>query len=1042
MDIVLSMTYVHKGENTLKIDYKKIEHHPVISELTELICNKTKNTDKSFFRIEVAYFIANVASNMRAYTSSRDRGKIPINIYTILLATSGYGKNHSIGILERELLNKFKDRFLDVVMPNIAEASIIERARDIASLSGEDVGDVIDRLNDEYDSAGPYAFSFDSGTTPAVKQMRHKLILGNIGALSLVADECYTPDTEILTSEGFKYFQDLTGKELVAQFDPSNRNISYVKPIRYIEKEYAGEVYSLNASSNFNMTVTPNHEILVYTKGTPKFKKVTPNNLIKNHTIPLTGIYVGGDINHISASLRLSLAIQADGSIKKHGVEFGFKKIRKINTLESLLKELDITYTKYSQKSHKDYIFFYISFKKLNQIFYSKCLSEILEDVTKYTANACKQILEELLNWDGHVDRHHRNFRFTNKYKENCEIVQRLAIQAGYKTCLVSNPKKGYEGGYYVTWNTAHTGYAQLSYLNEIRTTKEYMGKVYCVEVPTGAIVIRGLNKRPFIGGNCGSTLLSNTEVLTTYLELFDQGLVKPKLIKNTKENKRNTIIDGKTPANMLLFGTPSKLFNGSNTEDQFMSLLETGFARRCFFALGDPVHKKHDVKDAKQLYLQAINGTNEAIISKWSNYFEELADIKYYKQEITIPDEVAIELLEYQITCEELANNTKGMSELEKTELAHRYFKTIKLAGALTFIDKTNVMTLNHLAQAIKVCEESGKCFKQLLIKDKPYERLAKYIADVGTELTQADLVEALPFYNKTLQAKADMMSLAIAWGYKNNVLIKRSIVDGIEFISGESLEATDLNKLIVSYSNHFAEGYSIDQGSFSELDKLLLADNMNWCSHGFKEDYRLESNIIPGFNLIVLDIDEGQPINWTRSVLSKYTYAIHTTKRHTEEQNRYRLIIPTNYILKLNEEDYVEFMKGIMEFFPINSDTGTAQRSRKWNTNPKGVYYSNEGELFNVLPFIPKTKQNEKYLNQSNELRSVTGLDRWFINQINEGNRNNNLIKYALALVDSGLGLHEVMEKVRLLNTKIASPLDSAEINNTIAKTVSKRY
>lgn len=723
------MRYVHRGENTLKIDYKKIEHHPVISELTELICNKTKNTDKSFFRIEIAYFIANVASNMRAYTSSKDRGKIPINIYTILLATSGYGKNHSIGILERELLNKFKDKFLDVVMPNVAEASILERARKIARLHGEDVSDVIDRLKDEYDSAGPYAFSFDSGTTPAVKQMRHKLILGDIGALSMVADEI-------------------------------------------------------------------------------------------------------------------------------------------------------------------------------------------------------------------------------------------------------------------------------------------------------------------------GSTLLSNTEVLTTYLELFDQGLVKPKLIKNTKENKRNTIIDGKTPANMLLFGTPSKLFNGGNTEEQFMSLLETGFARRCFFALGDPIYKKHNVKDAKQLYLQAINGTNEATISKWSNYFEELADIKYYKQEITIPDEVAIELLEYQISCEELANSTKGMSELEKTELAHRYFKVIKLAGALTFIDKTNVMTLNHLAQAIKVCEESGKCFKQLLIKDKPYERLAKYIADIGTELTQADLVEALPFYNKTLQAKADMMSLAIAWGYKNNVLIKRSVVDGIEFISGESLEATDLNKLIVSYSNHYAEGYATDYGSFGELDKLMLAYNMNWCSHGFKEDYRLESNAIPGFNLIVLDIDEGQPIEWSRSVLSKYTYAIYTTKRHTEEQNRYRLIIPTNYILKLNEEDYVEFMKGIMEFLPINSDTSTAQRSRKWNTNPKGVYYSNEGELFNVLPFIPKTKQNEKYLNQTNELRSVTGLDRWFINQINEGNRNNNLIKYALALVDSGLGLHEVMERVRLLNTKIASPLDSAEINNTIAKTVSKRY
>lgn len=69
--------------------------------------------------------------------------------------------------------------------------------------------------------------------------------------------------------------------------------------------------------------------------------------------------------------------------------------------------------------------------------------------------------------------------------------------------------------------------------------------------------------------------------------------------------------------------------------------------------------------------------------------------------------------------------------------------------------------------------------------------------------------------------------MNLAIAWGYKNNVLIKRSITDGIEFYTGESLEETDTNKLIVSYSDQFGEGYELEEAPLDKLDRLLLALN-----------------------------------------------------------------------------------------------------------------------------------------------------------------------------------------------------------------------
>ena len=89
-----------------------------------------------------------------------------------------------------------------------------------------------------------------------------------------------------------------------------------------------------------------------------------------------------------------------------------------------------------------------------------------------------------------------------------------------------------------------------------------------------------------------GSNLLGNTEVLNVFLELFDVGKVKQKLTKNTSENIRSEEINGRTPTNLLLFGTPSKLLNGGKVEEEFYAMLETGYARRCLFGFSKKLHK------------------------------------------------------------------------------------------------------------------------------------------------------------------------------------------------------------------------------------------------------------------------------------------------------------------------------------------------------------------------------------------------------------------------------------------------------------------
>jgi len=325
------------------------------------------------------------------------------------------------------------------------------------------------------------------------------------------------------------------------------------------------------------------------------------------------------------------------------------------------------------------------------------------------------------------------------------------------------------------------------------------------------------------------------------------------------------------------------------------------------------------------------------------------------------------------------------------------------------------------------------------MLARDKSWVKLAKYIASVGNDVNQADLSEDLPFYKGGISHKNDLLTLAIAWGYKNNIIIKKSFSDGIEFLRGETLKATDLSKMIVSYSSDIVTDYRNETAPFDQLYKLTQAPGLHWVSHHLNGGYRNEEHCIPGFNLAVIDVDGGTPLSTVKVLLKDYKFLVYTTKRHTDEENRFRLIFPMNYELKMDAEDYKQFMANIREWLPFKADDSANQRARKWLSHNMHYEY-NEGALLDVLPFIPKTSKNEERKGRLNTQQSMDNLERWMINNIGDGNRNNMLLRYAMILLDSGCDLDVIRSRVMELNSKIADKLDEAEIFTTIMVTVAK--
>lgn len=541
-----------------------------------------------------------------------------------------------------------------------------------------------------------------------------------------------------------------------------------------------------------------------------------------------------------------------------------------------------------------------------------------------------------------------------------------------------------------------------------------------------------------------GSNLDNSNDLLNVGLELYDAGIIKPKLIKNTSDNIRDEDYGGITPTNMHLYGTPTKLLDGGNTQNKFLTFLETGYARRCIFGYGERDISAYKTLTPEEIFMDITSNHISESISELNDKFRKLA--KVANKAIIVPDEVSIHLIAYKQLCECIADELPEHESIRKSEIAHRYFKTLKLAGAYAFVDGVDEVTIDHLFQAIMLVEESGSTFYKILNTKANYIRLAEYLASIKRPATLADLTNQLPYYKGSAAEKAEMLTLARAYGYTNGIVIKVSYVDGIAQYIGESLKKTDLNKLKVSISTDVAYNYSPVEKSLNDLCKLGSGKVNNlpihWCNHYFNKKHRCEDETIPGFNLIVLDIDGGVTLKEVKAVLENYVYLLYTTKSYKPDSGelRARVIIPISHELKLDKDDYKNFMNSIRDWIPIPTsslDASMNQRSKKWESNPRDnliIECNAEGELFNELPFIPRTSENDKLKEKYSKIEHLDKLTRWLLNRAVEGDRNNTIYKYGAILKERGMDSNSIKEKIKEFNSKLESPISEEELKSTI--------
>jgi len=329
-----------------------------------------------------------------------------------------------------------------------------------------------------------------------------------------IRDECYGEGTEILTPSGWVDLSKISTSDIVAQYNMEDGQINFVNPSRVVEQDYNGEMIRFSGEKlAFNALTTPNHDMISKWEHQKSWSKQKSKDLNINtkRKIPVSGGSIG-EKTSVTSIEQFRIMTQADGHISKRytgvrsktiPVKFSFAKERKIERFRKIVKDCGFSFTETQRvavKNKKDQKLFSVNVPVSLGI--DKTFDWI--DLSKISTSWVEEFVFEIAQWDGHTpnSKNSGNYTYYSCVDEkNVDKVQAVCSLGNYwatKSIQVDDRSNAF--------SDVHRLF--IHKMNEKRlgstkkTTEQYEGKVRCVTVPSGAIVVR-YQDSVFIAGNC-----------------------------------------------------------------------------------------------------------------------------------------------------------------------------------------------------------------------------------------------------------------------------------------------------------------------------------------------------------------------------------------------------------------------------------------------------------------------------------------------------------------------------------------------------------
>ncbi|HEX2868707.1 MAG TPA: hypothetical protein VHO03_16825 [Ignavibacteriales bacterium] len=346
---------------------------------------------------------------------------------------------------------------------------------------------------------------------------------------------CFSGDTEIYTHQGWQRFDELQKGIEVATLNMETREIEFQQPIAYIDKMYKGRMIRFYNKLQ-GIEATEGHDMLIARRNRNKAAKEktvlmkTPANMLHGeymfyqkaeYSKKEESVKIGRYEFKESLFARLMGYYLSEGSCKskKYGWEVKISQNKEESKAQMLIGLYDLQEEYGINLRHPEGS---IQFNDRDICSYLKKFNNqperfIPEEVKNLSREGLRIFLDAYILGDGTIKRNKKlkgqktetfsRTIFTSS-KKLADDLAGIILKAGYAVSYSLAETKGkvqeFRNGTYTinhdTWiiTLKNSEYVHLSNIQ----TRDYEGKVYCVEVPNGTILVRQKNFVVWTG-NC-----------------------------------------------------------------------------------------------------------------------------------------------------------------------------------------------------------------------------------------------------------------------------------------------------------------------------------------------------------------------------------------------------------------------------------------------------------------------------------------------------------------------------------------------------------
>lgn len=388
--------------------------------------------------------------------------------------------------------------------------------------------------------------------------------MGKVVEWSVRDESCFKGDVEVLTEAGWQRFDQLNKELRVAQYCPSGSEISFVHPIKHIEQNFQGSLYHFkHPTQPVDITCTDKHELLIsedfaqHNLGVKvRADMFTPDSdkqfICAGRTITGANGLTLEDKLRIAFVFSPSFEIPALDEKKWYKVLIQGKKL--VNQFETLSKITDSYVHVVKRTEHKN-----ANFTIKVPANFTKDLDWV--DLTKISYKWCQEFFQEIAFWNeqGTINAGDKCV-IKLKTKAIIDKLQAIAAISYYRIDVTPGVKTNPQAKHLtITRNNVIPSFGADV------TIIPYAGKVYCVTVPYGSIIVRQ-NGKVMVIGNCHVEGVSNLfkTVVKEHKDIVDDGF-KKFIYEMAKETVRhedvfidaafsNTAIEGLTANDTKLY--------------------------------------------------------------------------------------------------------------------------------------------------------------------------------------------------------------------------------------------------------------------------------------------------------------------------------------------------------------------------------------------------------------------------------------------------------------------------------------------------------